>query len=462
MNTFNIIKKSAFYFFSLLFVVGCVSDDSFQIPEIKNCKAGIEANHSISQIKELNNTNKPFALSKDVIFSGYVVSNDKAGNFYRTISIQDEIENATAAIQVELDLRSTHLYYPVGSLVNIVGKDLYVAKDNGVYKVGSVYKNKDGEDRVGRMANTMIFDHVIRDCKEPEEIKPLVFSNIAEAKKEENINKLIRLEGVQFKDAGDGAAYYDSENVVGGATNRVIMDKNGNKISLRTSGFTDFKDAVLPEGSGSITIVLSAYSRDNNVTASRYQAYIRDLNDVKLDEPRFGLSNTAQIPYKEEFKNGLPTSWVPYQVEGDRPWQKKTYGGVDFMRNSAFAGSGNPFKKMKSWMVTPEFDFDKQSNEKLVLKVADAYSNGNPLRVYYSTNYKGEGDVTKANWTEIGQTEIGNLNQNSGQYDNNYEATAPIDLSSITGTAHIAIVYDSKNGTVSTTVDVSEISITAE
>ncbi len=61
-----------------------------------------------------------------------------------------------------------------------------------------------------------------------------------------------------------------------------------NEIILRNSGYSDFKNQTLPEGKGSITAIFSNYYDD-------FQLYIRDTNDVDLNEVRCNYSN-AFVP----------------------------------------------------------------------------------------------------------------------------------------------------------------------
>src|SRR5690625_7213496 len=62
---------------------------------------------------------------------------------------------------------------------------------------------------------------------------------------------------------------------------RILEDEQGNTIKLRNSNFASFADEQLPEGSGSITVVLSAYS-SGSITPSTYQLYIRRSEERRV------------------------------------------------------------------------------------------------------------------------------------------------------------------------------------
>ena len=53
---------------------------------------------------------------------------------------------------------------------------------------------------------------------------------------------------------------------------------------MRNSGYSNFKDQLLPEGKGSVVAIFSNYYED-------YQLYLRDTDDVKFTQPRCDYSN---------------------------------------------------------------------------------------------------------------------------------------------------------------------------
>ncbi|MFD0863373.1 hypothetical protein ACFQ1M_14255, partial [Sungkyunkwania multivorans] len=76
-------------------------------------------------------------------------------------------------------------------------------------------------------------------------------------------------------------------------------------------------------------------------------------------------------------------------------------------------------------------------------------------------DYTGSGDPTAATWTTIGVDEVAALINNGGFFDNSYEQSGAIDLSTVTGNAYLAFVYDSNGGTISTTTDIGKVSVFA-
>lgn len=166
---------------------------------------------------------------------------------------------------------------------------------------------------------------------------------------------------------------------------------------------------------------------------------------------------SAAIPFNETFDNGT-NSWQIENTQDTRKWLKKDHEGVNYAQMNAYGGKDKPGVDVKSWLISPQFNFDGQESESLEFKLADAYSNGNPLKVMYSSDYDGA-NIDKATWKEL--TVPNNLFNNTKAYDYNFESSGDIDLSGISGKAVIAFVYDSNGGKITSTAQLSEVHITS-
>ena len=101
------------------------------------------------------------------------------------------------------------------------------------------------------------------------------------------LEMLVEIENVQFKTTEIGQAYGNIDNTA--TVNRVLesFDSNCNLIDeviVRNSGYSNFKNELLPEGKGSVVAIFSNYYED-------YQLYLRDTDDVKFTQPRCDYSN---------------------------------------------------------------------------------------------------------------------------------------------------------------------------
>lgn len=461
----NKLFKNTFVALSAaLMFTGCVQDDDFDIPPI-NCNDRWEANSDIPAIKALNDTNVPFEITTETIFDGYVVSSDETGNFFKTITIQDSPVDPSAGMTIEIDMTNTYTRYPIGSRVLVNAEGLFVAKDRGSYKIGTTFE-ENGVIRVGRLPENMALAHVAASCDDIVEITPNTFTSISDAMVESHVNTLIKLENVQFQSAGNGETYYDEENAFGGATNVTIEDAEGNTIVLRTSSYADFAAEVLPDGSGSITAVLSAYSNSNNVTPSTYQMFIRDIDDVNFDQPRMeivsgqgpigGSAASFQGCVSEDFESFNVdlvnfSNYINYAYNGDRYWSVKEFDGNKYIQMTAF----NANAETEVYFIVP-VNFDQADT--FSFKTKDGHNNGDALSVFYSTSYQ-IGDAIDATSLNDITSDFTIASGTTSGYAPNFTESGDYDLSGISGNGAIFFKYEGSGSGVTTTIQLDDIMI---
>ncbi len=273
----NIIKnnlKALMILLGFISVSSCVHDDNWDAPKVSCQSENITTNASISDILALTPSGEITEITSDLVFSGYVISDDEHGNFYTTMILQDSPDNPTAGISISMDKRDMYTEFPVGKKVFIKAKGLFVAKDRGVYKLGTAYNLTHGGVGIGRIAPTEVAKRVIASCDAPSEIIPKLvdMNSFTDA----DVNTLVKFENVQFSDA-DLCSTYAYKGVSG--VNKYIKDCNGNDIVLRNSGYADFATQKIPAGKGTITAILSKYR-------STFQLLIRDTKDVQFTDNR--------------------------------------------------------------------------------------------------------------------------------------------------------------------------------
>ena len=91
---------------------------------------GTDATHTIKQLRHCIPLWGLDVITTDIIISGVVVANDRSGNLYKEMYIQD----GTAGINVKLDANGLYNSYPVGR------KDSFRVKAF-VFLIITVYRN---------------------------------------------------------------------------------------------------------------------------------------------------------------------------------------------------------------------------------------------------------------------------------------------------------------------------------
>lgn len=449
MKTTTYLKISLIALSGFGALTSCVQDDKFDTPAIQCSNQFSEPTITIKDFKALAPTPNANFVSNyaipngetdaPVIFEGYVISSDEGGNFYKQLTIQDKTENPTAGIQVAINKTFLYTDYPVGSRVRVRANGLSIGLDREVVKLG--YVNPTGQIPEGNMRNfiTGVCGGNTMDIKT---ITPRVVNSIAEATKDEYINTLVTIKGVQFAEADGKITYADAIN--NQTVDRTLVDREDNTAVVRNSGFARFAGKTLPTKSGDITVVVNKYVSGKNVT---WQLYIRDLNDVNFEQERFVSSKNVlggdALEYNKtmtetfdnvstvtNFKRIADSKYINYSVLGNRFWEQKSFGGNNYIQISKSNTNVNAY-----FIVPAEFT----GSSKLSFQTKDGSYIGDVLRVYYTTKYTPGGVVNKTDLVDITSKftlSKGSTNGYAASWVDSGEFTIPI-----TGKGYILFEY---------------------
>ena len=253
-----------------LTILCCVDGREFDEIE-KLCTTDISANITFAELDSLVQ-DEVIQIQEDLILEGYVISSDRAGNFFGVLYLQDALSNSSKGIQLEMDLRESHLLFPEGSKVLVKLKDLYLGKRGSNIRIGSVFSSF-GNLSIGRLPGGKVFDHLFVFCDEQGLLEPRI-TTIPEIE-ELPSNILVQLENVEFAEEVLGETYALAQE----ETQRTLMDCEENEIALLNSGYADFQAEPLPKANGTLTAILTK----NGDTP---QLIIRKLDDVNFTEER--------------------------------------------------------------------------------------------------------------------------------------------------------------------------------
>ena len=122
-----------------LFLIGagaCVDNNTYSLPEVTMHEPEVIVTNTLQQIKNMFPGSGIVDFSSvnnggEIVFEGYIVSSDEAGNFYKVLSIQDTPENPTAAIQIAVDATDMYTFYEVGRKVYVKLLGLGMHSSNG-------------------------------------------------------------------------------------------------------------------------------------------------------------------------------------------------------------------------------------------------------------------------------------------------------------------------------------------
>ncbi|MDF0715048.1 DUF5689 domain-containing protein [Muricauda sp. 334s03] len=254
----------------LIFLLCCV--DGREFDEIGgNCETDMVANITFAELDSLVQ-DEVIQIQEDLILEGYVISSDRAGNFFGVLYLQDALSNPSMGIQLEMDLRESHLLFPVGSRVLLKLNELYLGKRGSNIRIGSVFSSF-GNLSIGRLPSGKVIDHFFVSCDGGGIPNPEV-ATIPEMDSLPS-NILVQLENVEFAEEILGETYAVAQE----ETERKLMDCEENEIVLINSGYADFQSEPLPKTNGTLTAILT---KDGDIP----QLLIRTLEDVNFTEER--------------------------------------------------------------------------------------------------------------------------------------------------------------------------------
>lgn len=263
---------------SMVFVTSCRKDE-FDAPPAGGTDPNLVTNTTIADLKASYVFDQFDTIATDVIISGIVTADDKSGNFYKTMVIQDE----TAAIAIRLDVSDYYTKYPIGRRVFVKCRGLILGDYNNLIQLGGFIDNSDPvqpsvEPIPYSLVDRYIFAGVTGLSVAPKSVSiGQVTANADSLRKYQNM--LIRFDGVEFISSDTAKTYADMVNQQ--SANRKIKDCGSGQIDIRTSNYSNFGGENIPNGNGSLVSIFSVFG-------SSPQLLIRDLNDVQMDTARCG------------------------------------------------------------------------------------------------------------------------------------------------------------------------------
>lgn len=309
------MKHIKLYLTALLFaavgITGC--DDNWDTPPFIVPEATIEANTSIFDMKsqywsDESNFVDTVGLTADgqhMIIKGRVVSSDAAGNIYKNIVVQDE----SAAVTFSINANNLYNIYRLGQEVVIDVTDMYIGKFAGLQQFGF----PDYSDQFGWQTTFMPLEffklHVQMDgLPDPGLVQPMDIKISDLPSDKEGIikmqSRLVRINDIQFEEADGVNTFARQKETV----SRNITDGKASMI-VRTSGYANFYDKVLPEGVGNVTGILGYFN-------GKWQLTLRSYDDCQFAPPAEG---SKQKPYTvENAIKGLDSAegWVKGFIVG--------------------------------------------------------------------------------------------------------------------------------------------------
>lgn len=472
-----------------LVITSCVQDDEFAIPNgttatspklTANTTFGAVIDRYIQSVDDNNNgivdNNESgigeFTIEEDeLVIEGYIISSDKAGNFYKELIVQNKKDGSSTdadprlGFRISINQTALSNTYEFGRKIHIRLNGLAIGVRNGVYTLGIgngnnidqiqpyqyVYKETTNNGET-------VKEGFIERAQEVAEITPKV-TTVGELT-EADENTFIQLDEVQFSRNDLGSTYAgENSDQFDGARN-IEECVQGGIIPLETSTFADFKSLTIDPNKGTIRGIMTRnFGDDNNVLVINTLADINFTETVRCDPDVLdctGAVSSATTIFEEDFQTITNEAqldvlgWINVNVSGgSERFEDSAFSGNRYMKISAFGTGENP---LEAWLITPEINLDGTTQEELSFQISANFETGTILQAFITENYTG--DIATTEWTLI------NANIPVGGSGFGSFVGSNINISCLNGNVRVAFKYLGAAGGAETRYHIDDVKVT--
>lgn len=444
----NKLKYSSFFFMILWLFSGCVNSN-FDEPVYNCVDPSLTKTKEVSEMYSLATSTTALYTQEDIV-EGYVISSDEGGNFFKSIYFQalDGTKGFNLLVD-EVALYTKH--FQPGKRVYLKLNGLAFANPSSNAK-GLIFGAPPTDQfAVDRLSVFSFKNHLIPSCELVNEEDIVHKITLAQASSDVYLNTLIEIDEVQFKT--------DCATFSKGNFDTSLKITNGiGTLDVRTSRFANFAGYTVPDGRGKIRGVLTKFGLT-------YQLILRTERDVQFTNPRVqtivlpkGGTNLQYLgAFTENFESYAATTtgailpkYINDAAIGTKYWDIVSFSSNKYLQMSAFNTGCS-----KAHFIIP---VDFTSAKEFLFKSKDGYNDGNPLRVYYSTDYIPTNKVEQATLVDITnkfKISSGNLDGYGSEFINSGVYAIP---NSLTGNGYFIFEYIGTTG-ITTTIQLDDIMV---
>lgn len=352
----------------------------------------------------------PIKFTENLSMYATVTMDETDGNIYKSVYLAD----GTRALNLRL-LSGGGLY--VGDSIRVDLKGTVLNQYNGVMQLDSVDIDKN------------VVKQAVDINKEP---LLLTLDQL-------NTNlqsRLVKIENVQFIAPQLNRTYADGDNQED--YDFIIEDADGNTALIRNSGYSNFANELVAQGSGDLVCIVGVFG--NSV-----QLLARSFAEINMTGPRF-----SGIQFVKNFDDGEIDSegWKQHNVLGSSVlWETSSSGGAasDYAVIRNYIDGVNV--PCENWMVSSMIDLSGITTPVLSFG-NDVNYTGTPLQLLVSTDYDGTSSPnTQGSWLDISANVTWDSNTSGWGFQN----TGDIDMTQFSGqTITIAFKYTGSSSDGST------------
>jgi hypothetical protein len=406
----------------------------------------IVANTSIKTLKALHTVSGAYnVITSDIIISGVVVADDKSGNFYKQLFIED----STGGLQVLLNASSLYGTYPVGRRIFIKCNGLCITDYNGTMELG-IKANVAGVPSNQGIPGNLIDQYVIGgSLNNPVVPHVVTLAQLTTNMQDKYLGSLIQLDGFAFANLN---ATYSDTSAYKSTVNLDIKNCSNQTVIIRTSAYANFAGERVAQGRGSIYAIYTTFG-------STKQLLLRDPDDVKFTDPYACALPPGTLLF-EDFESQTAATAFPYTTTTIPGWMNAAQAASELWTSRIFSnnkyaymsGFGTAQSTVTTWLVTKGVALTGTTKTLSFKTIQGFYlttaPGGTPvpadLKVLISTNYTGTGNPWAAGvvWTDL--TAQASLSPGSltSSFPSSFTPSGNINLNAYSGTVYVAFRYE--------------------
>jgi len=244
---------------SAISFTSCIRKNFDAPPDQNGIDPKLNVNMTLAQLQGMvlpPNSGLGGFITSDSIVSGVVCLDDRTGNLYKEIIIQD----STGGMELLLDRTYLYNYYPVGRKVYVKLKGLYIGTYHGgpvlgyqLSPTGSVLAIPSTliENYIvgANTGNSVVPIDVTLDQLVPNTIPAPIY-----------FNRLVRISSAQFKKTDTGQVYALPGTLTSSTSRYIETCTSAQDLQVHNYGYSNFQAALTPAGNGTITGVFQTYN----------------------------------------------------------------------------------------------------------------------------------------------------------------------------------------------------------
>ncbi|WP_447641715.1 MULTISPECIES: DUF5689 domain-containing protein [Chitinophagaceae] len=255
----------------------------------------LQSNLSIRALKLLHSVGQFERIQQDAVIEGVVVADDKSGNFYQSIVMQD----STGGIVLRIAGSNLYSSYPIGRKLYVKVKGLLLGDYGGNIQLGggidsSLSYRPQLDGIAPGIVDLFIVKGAFNQMIRPRIVKP---SDLTDDFQDSLQSTLVAIENMQFNDGDLSKPLADASKQVS-AVSFVLQDCFGEGVVVRNSSYANFSGIGVPKGNGILAGIFTLYNSDK-------QIIVRDTGDFSFNNNRCDkqLADTNKITTIKAVRN---------------------------------------------------------------------------------------------------------------------------------------------------------------